>query len=213
MKNRREFLASLAVALPTLAVASTSASAATKNSLLNNSAFKDCPRDITGPTAHRFPQVVVTNQHKQKAWFYEELIHDKLVLVNFTSVRGEKHYPIVSNMVKVQNMIGDRLGKDVFIYTISTDPYHDSPESLKELADAHGANWQFLTGDPDDMRGILSGFGIRGTINGLAWIGNEKTGRWMTKASRQHPLYIAEAVARLSTGKHYKPFLVDMHSV
>ncbi len=155
----------------------------------------------------------MTNQHKQKAWFYEELIHDKLVLVNFTSVKGEQHYPIVSNMVKVQNMIGDRLGKDVFIYTISTDPYHDSPESLKELADAHGAKWQFLTGDPDDMRAILNGFGIRGTINGLSWVGNEKTGRWMTKASRQHPLYIAEAVARLSTGKHYKPFLVDMHSV
>lgn len=209
MKNRREFLASLAVALPTAAVA-TSAGASTVN---KESAFKNCPRDITGPTAHRFPQAVVTNQNKQKAWFYEELIHDKLVLVNFTSVKGEKHYPIVSNMVKVQNMIGDRLGKDVFIYTITTDPYHDSPESLKELADAHGAKWEFLTGSPDDIREILNGFGIRGSINGLAWVGNEKTGRWMTKASRQHPLYIAEAVARLSTGKHYKPFLVDMHSV
>lgn len=208
MKNRREFLASLAVALPTMAVASTGVSAAT-----NTSAFKACPRNITGPTAHRFPQVVVTNQNKQKAWFYEELIHDKLVLVNFTSVKGEKHYPIVSNMVKVQNMIGDRLGKDVFMYTITTDPYHDSPESLKELADAHGAKWQFLTGEPEEIRDILNGFGIRGTINGLAWVGNERTGRWMTKASRQHPLYIAEAVARLSTGKHYKPFLVDMRSV
>ena len=208
MKDGRKFLASLAVALPSLAVAGNSVAATSRSS-----AFKNCPRDITGPTAHRFPQAVVTNQHKQKAWFYEELIHDKLVLVNFTSVKGEQHYPIVSNMVKVQNMIGDRLGKDVFIYTISTDPYHDSPQSLKELADAHGAKWQFLTGDPDDMRAILNGFGIRGTINGLAWVGNEKTGRWMTKASRQHPLYIAEAVARLSTGKHYKPFLVDMHSV
>jgi len=168
---------------------------------------------VTGPTAHRFPKAIVTDQHKEKAWFYEELINDKLVLVNFTSVRGEKHYPIISNMVKVENMIGDRLGKDVFIYTISTDPHHDTPESLQELADAHGAKWQFLTGEPNDVREILNGFGIRGTINGLLWVGNEKTGRWMTKASRQHPLYIAEAVARLSTGKHHKPYLVDMHSV
>ena len=52
MKNRREFLASLSVALPAVAVASTSVNAATKNL----SAFKACPRDITGPTAHRFPQ-------------------------------------------------------------------------------------------------------------------------------------------------------------
>lgn len=209
MKDRRKMLALLAVGLPSLAAAGTGESLA----LAKKSAFKDCPRGITGPTAHRFPQAVVTDQNKEKAWFYEELIHDKIVLVNFTSVRGEKHYPIVANMVKVQNMIGDRLGKDVFIYTISTDPYHDTPESLKELADSHGAKWQFLTGAPEDVKGILQGFGIRGTINGLSWVGNEKTGRWMTKATRQHPLYIAEAVARLSTGKHFKPFLVDMHSV
>lgn len=209
MENRRKFLASLAVAAPALVATNASA-----GSLLDkNSAFKACPRDITGPTSHRFPQATVTDQNKKKSWFYEELIHDKVVLINFTSVRGEKHYPIVSNMVKVQDMIGDRLGKDVFMYTISTDPHHDTPESLKELADAHGAKWQFLTGNADDVRGILNGFGIRGSINGLAWVGNEKTGRWMTKASRQHPLYIAEAVARLSTGKHHKPFLVDMRSV
>ena len=209
MNNRRKFMTTLAAAVPAMAISK--ADAAT--GLASKSGFKDCPRGITGPTAHRFPQAIVTDQNKKKAWFYEELIHDKVVLVNFTSVRGEKHYPIVKNMVKVQNMIGDRLGKDVFIYTISTDPYHDTPESMKELADAHGAKWQFLTGSPEDIRGILTGFGIRGRINGLSWVGNEKTGRWMTKASRQHPLYIAEAVARLSTGKHHKPFLVDMHSV
>lgn len=210
MKDRRKFLATLAVTLPTVAVAGTGASKVLDD---NNSGFKECPRGITGPTAYRFPQAIVTDQNKQKAWFYEELIHDKIVLVNFTSVRGEKHYPIIKNMVKVQDMIGDRLGKDVFMYTISTDSHHDTPENLKQLADENGAKWQFLTGSPDDIREILNGFGIRGSINGLSWVGNEKTGRWMTKASRQHPLYIAEAVARLSTGKHHKPFLVDMHSV
>lgn len=210
MESRRKILALLAVGLPSLAAAS---SGDKLEKVKNLSGFKSCPRGITGPMSHRFPQVAVTDQNKHKSWFYEELIHDKLVLVNFTSVKGEKHYPIVKNMVKVQNMIGDRLGKDVFIYTISTDPHHDTPESLKELADEHGAKWQFLTGSPDDVRSILNGFGIRGKINGLSWVGNEKTGRWMTKASQQHPLYIAEAVARLSTGKHHKPFLVDMHSV
>ncbi len=204
MKNRRLFLTSLALTLPSLAVA---------EKVDIKSGFKACPRRITGPISHRFPQAVVIDQNKSKSWFYEELIHDKLVLVNFTSVRGEKHFPIVSNMVKVQNMIGDRLGEDVFIYTVTTDPYHDTPESLKELADKHGAKWQFLSGKPDDVKAILAGFGIRGRINGLAWVGNERTGRWMTKTSRQHPLYIAEAIARLSIGKHYKPFLVDMHSV
>ena len=153
------------------------------------------------------------DQNKQKAWFYEELINNKLVLVNFTSVKGEQHYPILNNLVKVQAMLEDRLGKDVHMYTITTAPHQDTPDNLKQLADAHGAKWRFLTGQPEDVREILSAFGVHGLINGIAWVGNEKTGRWLSKASCQHPLYIAEAVARLSTGKHYKPFLVDMHSV
>jgi len=60
---------------------------------------------------------------------------------------------------------------------------------------------------------VLGAFGVHGSIYGISWIGNEKTGRWMSKVSRQHPLYLAEAVARLSTGTHHRPFLVDMRSV
>ncbi len=208
MKSRRAFLASAALAMPAAAVAATGSKA-----LESNPAYKACPRATGGPTAYRFPRVIVQDQHKQKAWFYEELIDNKLVLVNFTSVKGEQHYPILDNLVKVQAMLEDRLNKDVFMYTVTTAPHQDTPDSLKQLADAHGAKWRFLTGQPDDVHEILGAFGVHGLINGIAWVGNEQTGRWLSKASRQHPLYIAEAVARLSTGKHHKPFLVDMHSV
>ncbi len=209
MKNRRAFLAATAVSIP--AVAATAV--AGPNILKDNPAFKACPRATGGPQAERFPQVIVQDQHKKKAWFYEELINNKLVLVSFTSVTGEKHYPIINNLVKVQDMLEDRLGKDVFMYTISTRPKFDTPDKLKELAEKHGAKWRFLTGEEHDIREILSAFGVRGSINGLTWIGNEKTGRWLSKVSRQHPLFLAEAVARLSTGKNFRPFLVDMRSV
>ncbi len=208
MKSRRVFLTSLASL-----VVPAAATAAGINKKDTQSVFKNCPRAIGGPTASRFPQVVVQDQNKKKSWFYEELIHDKLVFFSFTSVRGEKLYPIIDNLVKVQAMLEERLGKDVFMYTISTSPEEDSPQELKKLAESKGAKWQFLTGEVDDIRDILAAFGIRGRINGLAWVGNEKTGRWMTKASRQHPLYIAESIARLSIGKDHKPFLIDMRSV
>jgi cytochrome oxidase Cu insertion factor (SCO1/SenC/PrrC family) len=204
MKNRRKFIAALATSLPFLATAANKS---------NNKAFKSCPSNIKGPMSDRFGQFIVMDQNKHKSWFYEELIHEKLVLVNFTSVRGEKHYPIIDNLVKVQAMLEDRLGKDVYMYTIGTNPREDTPEKLKKLAESKGAKWKFLTGEPEDIRKLLLAFGIRGSISGLSWIGNEKTGRWMTKASRQHPLFIAEAVARLSTGKAHKPFLVDLRSV
>ncbi|VAW62885.1 hypothetical protein MNBD_GAMMA09-3381 [hydrothermal vent metagenome] len=204
--TRRAFLASAAIAIPAAATAAVAPDA-------KKSAFKACPRAKGGPTASRFPQVIVEDQFKRKAWFYEEMINEKLVLVSFTSVRGEQYYPVLDNLVKVQQMLGDRLGKDVFMYTITTSPERDTPDDLKKLAEKHGAKWQFVTGKPDDIREILGAFNARGSLHALSWVGNESTGRWLNKPSRLHPLYIAEAVARLSTGKDHKPFLIDMHSV
>lgn len=120
MESRRKFLATVLGAT----VAATAASAAGKN---DNPALMTCSPAAGGKNASRFPHVIVQDQFKRKAWFYEELVRDKLVYVNFTSVKGEKYYPILENMVKVQEMINDRLGKDVFMYTITTDPYRDTP--------------------------------------------------------------------------------------
>lgn len=209
MESRRKFLAT-AVGATVAVTAATAASAAAKN---DNPALMTCsPAVGGGKNASRFPHVIVQDQFKRKAWFYEELIREKLVFINFTSVKGEKYYPILENMVKVQEMISDRLGKDVFMYTITTDPYRDTPDTLKTLADTYGAKWQFLSGEPEDVRLVLEAFHARGSLHGLSWVGNEKLGRWLNKPSRLHPLYIAESIARLSTGKHHKPYLERMRS-
>jgi len=168
--TRRAFLASAALAIPAAATAAVAPKA-------KKSAFKTCPRAKGGPTAYRFPQTIVEDQNKRKAWFYEEMVNDKLVLVSFTSVRGEQYFPILDNLVKVQEMLGDRLGKDVFMYTVTTSPERDTPEDLKKLAEKHGANWQFLTGKPEEVREILGAFHARGSLHALSWIGNESTGR------------------------------------
>ncbi len=206
--TRRMFLAGAAAAVPAAVTA-----AMAPGVVKDNPAFKTCPRARGGKNAGRFPQVIVQDQHNRKNWFYEDLIADKLVLVSFTSVKGEQYYPLLSNLVKVHEMIADRVGKDVQMYTVTTDPHHDTPDALRALAEKHGAKWRFLTGAPEDIREILASFNARGSLYALSWIGNERTGRWMNKPSRLQPLYIAEAVARLSTGKQHKPFLVDMHSV
>jgi len=208
MKTRRAFLATAVGA--TVAATAVAAPKVVKEE--NPALMSNCSPAAGGKNAKLFPHVIVQDQHKRKAWFYEELIKDKLVLVNFTSSRGENYYPIVENMVKVQEMLEDRLGKDVFMYTITTDPYRDNPETLKALADKYGAKWQFLSGDPEAIKQVLAAFNARGNLHALSWVGNEKLGRWLNKPSRLHPLYIAESVARLSTGKDHKPYLVRMRS-
>lgn len=206
MKTRRAFLATAVGA----SVVATAATAAKVHE--DEPALMTCSPAIGGKNARYFPHVIVQDQFKRKAWFYEELLREKIVLINFTSVKGEKHYPIMENMVKVQEMIGERLGQDVFMYTVTTDPYRDTPDTLKALADKYGARWQFLSGEPENVRAVLAAFHARGSLHALSWVGNEKLGRWINKPSRLHPLYIAESVARLSTGKHHKPYLVKMRS-
>ena len=51
-------------------------------------------------------------------------------------------------MVQVQRLLGDRVGSDIFFYSITIDPNHDTPEVLKEYAEKYhvGPGWLFLTG-------------------------------------------------------------------
>src|SRR3546814_1948314 len=81
---------------------------------------------------------------------------------------------LIDNMVKVQEMLGDRLGDDVHMYTITTKPEVDTAESLKQYAAAKGARWKFLSGDPASIRKILTAFNVMGSIHGLTWVGKQR---------------------------------------
>lgn len=206
-KSRREFLIGAGTVLP---IAATAASIAEPAS--SKSAFITCPRATGGPNAAHFPRTVVQDQQRRKAWFYQDLLQGKLVLISFTSVWGEKHYPVLDNLLEVRKMLGDRFENDVYMYTFTTDPRRDGPDQLKSLAEEHGARWRFFSGEPNSVREVLTAFNVRGRLNALTWVGNEQTGRWIRRPSRQRPLEIVELVARLSTGDAHKPFLVDRHS-
>lgn len=211
MNSRRTVVTALGLGLPAMALAA-NANAKTPVAQEGNPMLLQCERPTVGRHAKRFPQVLVQDQNGEKFWFYENLIQDKLVVLSFASVDGEQHYSVVDNLLKVQEMLGDRLGDDVFMYTITTKPEVDTAQSLKEFAQAKGARWQFINGDPDAIRQILTAFNVMGSIHGLNWVGNQRTGRWLTKPAKVQPIFIAEAVAMLSTGKHHKARLVDMRS-
>src|SRR3546814_15511136 len=96
------------------------------------------------------------------------------------------------------------------MYTITTKPEVDTAESLKQYAAAKGARWKFLSGDPASIRKILTAFNVMGSIHGLTWVGNQRTGRWLTKPARVQPIFIAEAVGLPSTGRSHKTSLTDI---
>jgi protein SCO1/2 len=101
-----------------------------------------------------FPNVVLTTHEGKKVRFYDDLVKDKIVLINFMYVKCEGICPgTTANLVKVQKLLKDRVGKDIFMYSITLKPEEDTPETLRRYARAYkvGPGWQFLTGDPQDV--------------------------------------------------------------
>jgi protein SCO1 len=86
--------------------------------------------------------------------FYDDLVKDKLVVVNFMYAHCSRACPrTTANLVKVQQALGSRVGRDVFMYSITLKPEEDSPQVLAQYAAEHrvGPGWLFLTGDEHDI--------------------------------------------------------------
>lgn len=101
-----------------------------------------------------FPNVTLTTHTGKKVKFYDDLLKDKIVIINFMYVKCEGSCPgTTANLVKVQKLLGDRIGKDIFMYSITLKPEEDTPEKLAAYAKAYkvGPGWEFLTGDPKDV--------------------------------------------------------------
>ena len=90
----------------------------------------------------------------KKVRFYDDLIKDKIVVINFMYVKCDGVCPgITANLAKLQKLLGNRLGRDIFMYSFTLKPEQDSPEVLRKYAKAYHAKkgWTFLTGTPEDM--------------------------------------------------------------
>ncbi len=132
-----------------------------------------------------FSDVLLVNQNGEKMRFYSDLLQGKTVIINsfFATCQGSC-LPLLSNLQKVQEALGDRLGKDARIISISVDPAMDTPAALKAYANKLQAKpgWYFLTGDKASVEFALKKLGqfVEDKQNhlNLFIIGNERTGLW-----------------------------------
>src|SRR5215471_18130252 len=61
-----------------------------------------------------------------------ELIKGKIVAIDLIYTNCEYACPLeTARMVQVQKKLGNRVGQDIFFYSISIDPEHDTPKVLK----------------------------------------------------------------------------------
>ncbi|HYL05297.1 MAG TPA: SCO family protein, partial [Thermoanaerobaculia bacterium] len=104
------------------------------------------------------PNVVVTSHERRQALFYNDLVRGKTVMINFMSIAGEAGNPVSANLAKVQRLLGERMGREVFLYSITDEPERDTPRALAAFAASHGAGpgWLFLTGEPAAIHALRS---------------------------------------------------------
>ena len=101
------------------------------------------PADTSGQsgTQKYFTDVVLINQNGQKMRFYSDVLQGKVVVINsfFATCQGSC-LPMSRNLEKVQEALGDHLGKDVYIVSISVDPTVDTPASEKSMPGSYMRN-------------------------------------------------------------------------
>lgn len=141
----------------------------------------------TGPsnTEKYFTDIVLLNQDGEKMRLYSDLLQGKTVIINsfFASCQGSC-LPITRNLEKVQEALGDRLGKDARIISISVDPTVDTPAELKAFGKKFHARpgWYFLTGTKENVDFVLKKLGQfvenKNDHYNIIIVGNERTGLW-----------------------------------
>jgi protein SCO1/2 len=117
--------------------------------------------------------------------FYEDLIKDRIAIVSFIYTSCKEICPLVTARLSLlQEKFGDRMGRDVFFYSITVDPETDTPERMKKYAETFGARpgWLFLTGKPEHINDIRYRLGERSRFLGEhrndMLLSNGFTGQW-----------------------------------
>ncbi|HET6979348.1 MAG TPA: SCO family protein [Pyrinomonadaceae bacterium] len=132
-----------------------------------------------------FSDVELINQDGEKMRFYNDVLKNKVVIINtFFSTCTSVCPPMNRNLEKIQDALGDRLGKDAFLVSITVDPETDTPTRLKEYSRRFHAKpgWTFLTGKKENVDWALYKLGqyveTKGDHTTIIIIGNEPKGLW-----------------------------------
>lgn len=161
---------------------------------------------------NRFVNVPLTTHEGRTVRFYDDVIKGKTVLLNvfYTVCTAEAICPLgTANLVALQELLGPRVGRDIFMYSITLDPGNDTPEVLRRYARGFGVKpgWELLTGAKEDIERLRRNLGyvdldpVRdrdpSQHSGMLRYGVEPLERWAGCPILSRPEVIARSLARL----------------
>jgi protein SCO1 len=149
----------------------------------------------------RIPDTTVYDQNGRKLRFYTDLVRGKTVAINFifTTCTGVCP-PLTATFRRVQQGLGERMGRDMELISISVDPATDVPERLKSFSEKFkaGPGWTFVTGSKpeiDRLLGALGGYvSDKNDHTPLLLIGNDAAGFWTRAYGLSPPSQIIKLI-------------------
>ena len=165
-------------------------------------------------SGRRLPNVTVIDQEGRPHRFYDDLVEGRIVTLNFFFAGCGDTCPLVTqNLRQVQDLLGPRCGRDVFMYSLTLQPEVDTPEVLGDYAGSYQVQpgWRFLTGAKDDIELLRRRLGfasadpeldvIKDEHTGLLRYGNDALDRWAGCPALSRPEWIVKAVTtRVAAG-------------
>jgi protein SCO1 len=160
--------------------------------------------------SHGIPNVPLKTHTGKSVRFYDDLVHGKVVLITMMYAGCNNTCPPSTfNLVQVQQMLGARVGRDIFMYSLTLKPEQDSPDDLAHYAKLHhvGPGWLFLTGEPADVQRLRYALGFYdpdptidqqdGRHVGMVRIGNDPYQRWGMAPTLADPRQILSMIEHI----------------
>jgi protein SCO1/2 len=143
------------------------------------------PKGGTSAAQRYFTDTALVDQNGTERRFYSDLIQGRVVIINVMFTTCKDSCPrMAETFARLQDWLGARLDKEVYMLSISVDPETDTPARLKAYAQSFKARpgWYFLTGSKANVETVLRKLGQyveqKQDHSNVFLIGNDRTGLW-----------------------------------
>ena len=162
------------------------------------------PVETTALGSMSIPNTVLADQDGREVRFYSDLIEDRVVVVNFIFTTCTTICPPMgANFAKLQKLLGERVGRDVEMISVSVDPAVDTPARLNAWARKFGREegWTLVTGDKPDVDKLLKALKVftpdKNDHSPILLVGNDARGEWTRAYGLAPPAKLARMLDEL----------------
>ncbi|MCH9650518.1 MAG: SCO family protein [Deltaproteobacteria bacterium] len=150
------------------------------------------------------PDTPLLDQNARSVKLYEDLIQGKIVAMNFIFTTCTTICPPMgANFGRLQAELGDSLGAEVELISVTIDPVTDTPRRLKAWSSkfAAGDGWTLLTGEKSSVDQLLRELEVltpdQKDHAPLILLGNDRTGTWRRVYGLTPPAKLARMIEDL----------------